>query len=256
MARKRHILILGGTAEAVALADAVARAGDIAVTYSLAGRTGAPRVPAGVTVRTGGFGGAEALAKWIDVEKIAAVVDATHPFARQIAANAATACAQTRIPRLKLLRPAWTKVEGDTWRETGSAEAAAALLAQDGGLVFLSIGRQELAAFKDHRKREFLIRTVDEIKAPPVAQAICLTGRGPFTLAAERDLLRQYKVDTLITKNAGGDATYAKIAAARELKMPVIMINRPPPPQGPCVETMEDARHWINEELKQEDANG
>lgn len=256
MADKNHTLILGGTAEAVALANAVTGAGNHAVTYSLAGRTGTPRLPVSAAVRTGGFGGADALAAWMDAERISAVIDATHPFAGQIARNAAAACEAVGVPRLKLLRPAWTAVAGDDWTETDSIGSAAGLLAPDGGTVFLSIGRQELAAFTNHRRRRFLIRTVDEIGQPPLADAVCLTGRGPFTLAEETGLLRRHGVETLITKNAGGEATYAKIAAARAMKIPVVMVARPSPPPGPCVGTVEAAARWLKDMDRQDKTDG
>lgn len=247
MADRPHLLILGGTGEALALADA-ARAG-WRITYSLAGRTQRPAVPEGVEVRTGGFGGADALADWLRAGDVAALVDATHPFADTIAANAAAACDAAGVPRLKLLRPAWAPLPGDDWRDAANLADAATRLSGLGQDIFLSVGRRDLGAFAGVSGKRFLVRTVDPLAAPPLAGARCICGRGPFSVADEISLLREYGIAAVVSKNAGGDATYAKIEAARSLGLPVVMIRRPAPPQGDkegdIVEDADAATNWL-----------
>ena len=238
-----RVLILGGTAEAVALAERIGPG--CTVTYSLAGRTKTPSLPENVETRTGGFGGAEALRDWIAENRIAAVIDATHPYAAAIAANAASACDAAGIPRLKMLRPAWTARDGDDWRDAADVAAAAQMLPETGRRAFLSIGRQELGAFAGIGGVSFLIRTVDPLDEVPLPDATAVTGRGPFTEETETALLREHRIDVVVSKNAGGEATYAKIAAARALAVPVIMIARPAPPPGDTAARIDDALDWL-----------
>lgn len=253
MAEKPHILILGGTQDAVSLAAPAAQ--DYRVTYSLAGRTARPRLPENVELRTGGFGGAAALADWIRKNEIAAVVDATHPYADTIAANAETACADTAVPRLKLLRGAWEAMPGDDWRPARDSADAAAQLPGLGKAAFLSIGRQDLSAFAGIRGIKFLVRTVDALPEAPFAGAVCLTGRGPFSTEREEALLREHGIDVLVSKNAGGASTYGKISAARRLGLPVVMIARPAPPPGDKAADIGRALAWI-EKATERDGNG
>ena len=243
MPEGRRVLILGGTAEAVGLATKIS--GSWNVTYSLAGRTRTPSLPENVSVRTGGFGGAEALADWLRENEIGRVIDATHPFAHRIAVNALRACETAGISRLKLMRPAWEPGSGDDWRPAADPGAAASLLPSVGQRAFLSIGRQDLATFADVRDSAYLIRTVDQLESVPLKNSTCVTGRGPFSEAQEADLLRQHRIDVLVSKNAGGDSTYAKIEAARKLSIPVIMIGRPDPVAGETLETVDDAVGWL-----------
>lgn len=245
MADRPRVLLLGGTTEAVALANAAST--DFDITYSLAGRTKTPSLPDGVTVRSGGFGGADALSQWLAENRIDALVDATHPFADSIATDAATACAAQALPRLKLLRPAWAPVAGDDWRGVSDIAVAARMLPDMGNRAFLSVGRQELAAFAGVKGIAFVARSID----PPdgdnaLPGATWLTGRGPFTVDQETALLKQHDIDVVVSKNAGGDATYAKIAAARDRSIPVVMIDRPDPPPGETVATVEAALDWLN----------
>lgn len=243
MAERPKVLILGGTAEAVALANAAAAKFDI--TYSLAGRTRAPSLPGNVTVRTGGFGGAAALSAWMLARDIDLLVDATHPFAEQISINAAVACEATGTPRLRLLRPAWQAVTGDDWHRADDIADAARRLPGLGTSAFLSVGRQELGAFASLDRMTFLVRTVDPLDANPLPNAACVTGRGPFTAEQETALLQAHGIDVLVSKNAGGDATYAKIDAARTLGLPVVMIDRPPPVPGDTVDDADRALDWM-----------
>lgn len=245
MSERAKILILGGTAEAVDLANRAAAAFD--VTYSLAGRTTNPALPANASVRTGGFGGTDALKTWLGDNDIRAVIDATHPFARQIARNAAAACKKPGIPRVKLLRPSWRQQPGDDWLPAADVAQAVALLPSTGARAFLSVGRQEVAAFAAVKETELVIRSIDPPDGPEdLPGATFITGRGPFSVSDERALLRDHRIDVLVSKNAGGDATYAKIAAARALGIKVIMIERPPVPPGETVYGAEAAFAWLN----------
>lgn len=245
----RRLLILGGTGEAVALAGRLAGDPRLAVTTSLAGRTKEPAEPAG-DVRIGGFGGAAGLAGYLERESIGLVIDATHPFAAQMAANAARACAEAGVPRLKLLRAPWRAGAGDQWRDVPDMAAAARAVGEIGTRVFLSVGRQDLSAFAGLEHVWFLVRSIEPLAAPsPLAAYTAIQGRGPFTEEAEAALLRTHRIDLLVTKNSGGAATYAKIAAARTLGLPVVMIARPQAPSGETAATVEAAVAWVEEKL-------
>jgi precorrin-6A/cobalt-precorrin-6A reductase len=239
------VLILGGTAEAAGLARALAEDPGVTAITSLAGRTRAPAVVPG-EVRVGGFGGAEALADYLRNEAIDLVVDGTHPFAARISQNAARACEAARVPRLLLARPPWRPQAGDNWIPAADAEAAAAALAGLGRRVFLAIGRQELAAFAGLTDHWFLVRLVEAPEVPPpLADYHLVLGRGPFAVAQERALLREYDIDVVVSKNSGGAGAVAKIAAARDLGLPVVMIQRPPAPASETAESVEAACAWI-----------
>lgn len=222
-----RILILGGTAEARALAQALHAAG-VPVVSSLAGRVARPRLPVGET-RVGGFGGPEALARWLEDEAIAAVVDATHPFAERISASAVRAASLAGRPLLRLERPGWTPVEGDRWAWVDDLPAAAAALEELGARrVLLTTGRQGLAAFAADAARWFLVRCVDPPEAALPAHHEVLLDRGPYTLEGERALIATHAIDVVVTKDSGGPLTEAKLAAARERGLPVIVVRRPP----------------------------
>ncbi len=242
-----HLLILGGTAEAAALA-AAARArfgGRLAVTSSLAGRTEHPVPPPGA-VRIGGFGGVAGLAKYLAGQGVDLVVDATHPFAAQISAQVLAACEATGVPRLLLHRPPWRSDPLDRWIEVADAAAAAAVLPQLGHRAFLTIGAGELAAFAPLRNMHFVVRLVDPPRAMlPLASCEVLLGRGPFCLAEERLILERRRIDVLVAKASGGGATEAKLIAARERRLPVVMLRRPPPPPGPRVDSVAAALDWL-----------
>lgn len=231
----RHILILGGTAEARELAARLAARADLAVTLSLAGRTIAPAPQKG-TLRSGGFGGAEGLARYLTEARIDTLIDATHPFARQITANAAHAARITTTPLLTLSRPPWPRLPGDHWSEVETMAEAARALGPTPARVFLAIGRQEVAAFRAAPQHHYLVRSIDP--APDLARAEYILARGPFTEAAETALLTDHRIDMLVAKNSGGAATYAKIAAARALGLPVILIRRAATP-GACASLAE-----------------
>jgi precorrin-6A/cobalt-precorrin-6A reductase len=242
----RRILILGGTTEARRLAERLAGRVDLAVTLSLAGRTAAPAAQP-VPIRSGGFGGAAGLANYLSAHDIAALIDATHPYATVISANAARAAALVGIPLLALCRPPWIPAAGDRWTEVADIKHAVQVLEQAPRRVFLPLGRKDLEPFADAPQHYYLVRSVDPVDPPlPVPRAAYVTGRGPFTEAADRVLLAAHRIDVVVAKNSGGTATYSKIAATRTLGLPVLMLRRPVLPAVPTVETVEDALGWLD----------
>jgi precorrin-6A/cobalt-precorrin-6A reductase len=236
-ADRGRVLILGGTAEARALAATLVDAG-VRVVSSLAGRVRDPALPAG-EVRVGGFGGAEGLAAWLRGHDVVAVVDATHPFASTMTAHAVDACAAAGVPLVVLRRPGWPAEPDWTWAD--SLVTAAELLPSLGRRVFLTTGRTSLAAFAEI-DLEFLIRCVDPPSGPMPRRARVLLDRGPFAVDGERALMREYGIDVLVTKDSGGPLTSAKLAAARAEGVPVLVVRRPPLPAGvDAVDTVEGA---------------
>jgi precorrin-6A/cobalt-precorrin-6A reductase len=246
----RHLLILGGTAEARVLARSAASLPRLAVTISLAGRTRDPAPQTG-TIHVGGFGGVQGLASFLAENRIDLVVDGTHPFAARISRHAAEACALKRVPLLMLTRPPWQKQPGDQWHEVADVPAAAALLAKlagegHGRRAFVTVGRQELGAFMSLRGVDLVVRLVERPETPILLpDAEILIGRGPFSLDAERALLADYGIDVVVSKNSGGGATYAKIAAARELGLPVVMVEQPALPEVERAADVAAALEWI-----------
>jgi precorrin-6A/cobalt-precorrin-6A reductase len=239
------VLVLGGTAEGRQLAEELVADG-VAVMSSLAGRVSSPRLPAGET-RIGGFGGAEGLAEYLVQHRIRAVVDATHPFAARITANAVTACERTETPLLVLHRPPWTARPGDRWTTVPDLPAAAATVARHhpDAAVLLTVGRQGVDAFADVGQR-FWLRSVEPPDPPLPARHQILLDRGPFTPAGERELLQRLRIDVLVTKNSGGPMTAAKLTAARELELPVVMVDRPALPPGvTTADSVTAARAWL-----------
>jgi precorrin-6A/cobalt-precorrin-6A reductase len=244
-----RILILGGTMEARRLAERLAGRSDLAATLSLAGRTTAPAVQP-VPVRIGGFGGAHGLADYLSAHRIDALIDATHPYAAVISANAAEAARSTGVRLLALRRPPWIAVAGDRWTEVADVAAAATALEHAPRRVFLALGRKELAPFAGAPQHHYLVRSVDPVDPPlAVPHAIYVTGRGPFGEADDRALLEQHCIEIVVAKNSGGTASYGKIAAARALGLPVIMLRRPVLPQVPAVETVAAAVTWLDHAL-------
>jgi precorrin-6A/cobalt-precorrin-6A reductase len=233
------ILILSGTTEARRLAAELAT--DTRVISSLAGRTDNP-LPIAGEVRIGGFGGVDGLAAWLRAEHIEAVVDATHPFAATITAAAVRATEITGVPLLVLRRAPWQPRLGDDWRPVHSVDAAAELVPSLGERVFLTIGRQQLAPFAG-LVPWFLIRSVEPPQPPLPARHEVVLDRGPFTVDGELTLLREHRIDVLVTKNSGGDQ--AKLTAARELGLPVVIVERPPPPEAPTVASVPEAAAWV-----------
>ena len=238
-----RVLVLGGTGEARRLAAALV-AGGVDVLSSLAGRVADPVLPEG-DVRVGGFGGADGLAAWLATHRPRAVVDATHPFAARITENAAAAAARHGTPLLRLQRPGWLPGPGDRWTYVDSlADAAAAV--HGAGTVFLTTGRQGVGAFAALPGR-VLVRAVDRPDEPLPAGAVLLLARGPFTEDEEAALMREHGVDVVVSKDSGGAMTEAKLAAARRLGLPVVLVRRPPLPAGVAVvTTVAEALDWLN----------
>lgn len=242
-----RLLILGGTGEAAALARGVlARFGDaIDMTTALAGRTRHPGPIPGM-VRIGGFGGAAGLADYLVARRIERLIDATHPFAAEISSAARLACDQTRVPRLLLLRPPWHRHPLDRWIEVDSIEAAAQIVGRVGRRAFLTVGGNEVPAFAAANSVRFVVRMIDPPhERLPLRFHEVVLGRGPFTLNEERHLLQRHAVDVLVCKASGGTATEAKLAAARDLSLPVIMVRRPPMERGLSVDTVDAALDWL-----------
>jgi precorrin-6A/cobalt-precorrin-6A reductase len=240
-----RVLVLGGTGEARRLAATLLAAG-VEVLSSLAGRVAEPVLPAG-EVRIGGFGGAEGLVDWLTGHRPRAVVDATHPFAVRITEHAVRAAAATGTPLLRLQRPGWSPQPGDTWLFVDSlAEAAEAVAGYRS--VFVTTGRLGVAAFAALPGR-VLVRTVDPPDVPLPAGTALVLARGPFGVADELALMTEHAVDVVVTKDSGGALTEAKLTAARELGLPVVLVRRPPLPPGVvAVATVEDAVAWLSEE--------
>ncbi|MFD9895944.1 cobalt-precorrin-6A reductase [Amycolatopsis sp. NPDC059027] len=237
------MLILGGTAEARELAAELVER-EVRVVSSLAGRVARPRLPEG-EVRVGGFGGVEGLVQWLRDNDVSAVVDATHPFAERIGANAAEATRRTGVPLLRLARPGWQRQPGDVWHWADDLADAAARLPALGRRVFLTSGRQGLAAFAGLDGLWFLIRCVDPPEPPLPREHEILLDRGPYTVDSERSLLREHHIDVLVTKDSGGTHTDAKLRAARELGLPVVVVRRPPRPEAETVGTVREAVEWV-----------
>ncbi|MGW4392993.1 cobalt-precorrin-6A reductase [Streptomyces sp. NPDC004685] len=246
-----HVLILGGTTEARRLAELLVAElpAGVRVTNSLAGRVASPKLPPG-EVRIGGFGGADGLAAWLRAHQVDALIDATHPFAGTISFNAAAAAAVAHVPLLALRRPGWMPADGDDWHPVDSLTEAAQLLPALGRRVFLTTGRMGLAAFAGLDQLWFLMRSVDAPQPPHPARMEALLERGPFTLDAERELIRRHRIDVVVTKDSGGAATAPKLAAAREARIPVVVVRRPPVPEGVAVAGTPDlAVAWLREHI-------
>lgn len=242
------LLILGGTSEAASLALALSSDEQLHVITSLAGRTTEPRSLPG-EIRVGGFGGVEGLSQFLKERAIDLVIDATHPFAKQMSWHAHLACRDLAVPRLLLTRPQWKRCDGDRWHEVPDINSAAICVGNFGRNVFLTSGQRDLEAFADLDDLWFLIRTVEPIKGKVPKQIFWLQARGPFTEASEIELMTKHRIDVLVTKASGGEATYGKIAAARRLRLPVIMIGRPDLPQGPMVDSIGDAQTWLQRQV-------
>jgi precorrin-6A/cobalt-precorrin-6A reductase len=240
------VLILGGTGEARALAARLAGDRRFTVTSSLAGRVSDPALPLG-DVRIGGFGGVDGLATYLRAEGIDAVVDATHPFAATISSHAAHAATQTARPIVMLRRPGWCESGGDAWRRVPDiATAARAAAASPPGCVFVTTGRRDLGAYAGDDQHDFLVRTVDPPEGDSPPRMTLLLDRGPFTVEGETALMARYDVRMLVTKDSGGEMTSAKLAAARERGIPVVMVERPPVTAGvDVVETVDQVMAWL-----------
>ena len=242
-----RLLILGGTGEAAVLARRVAaEMGDrIIPISSLAGRLpNRPNLPG--EIRVGGFGGADGLAAYLRDARIDLVIDATHPFAAVISAAAAHACATDAIPRLMLVRPGWVAQSGDRWIEVDGIDEAAALFPDLARRVFLATGPGAIDAFAGLADVWFLVRLFAPPAAPlRLAHGASFVARPPFTVESERELLARRRIEAMVCKNSGGP-TAAKLVAAREAGIPVVMLRRPVLPEGETVANVEAALAWLH----------
>lgn len=241
-----RILILGGTSEASALVAALAGT-EHDVALSLAGRTAAPkREP--VRTRIGGFGGAGGLAAWMREDGTDLLVDATHPFAARMCVNAVEAAKAAGIPILAVRRPPWAAVPGDRWTEVAGLADGVAALGEVPRRVFVTVGRLELAAFAAAPQHDYVVRTIEPVgDALPVPRLTTISARGPFKAADEERFMREAGIAVLVTKNSGGAATYGKIAAARAMAMPVVIVRQPAKPEVAWVADAREAMAWIAE---------
>jgi precorrin-6A/cobalt-precorrin-6A reductase len=247
------VLILGGSSEASGLATALAEDDRFDALLSLAGRTQTPAASP-LPHRSGGFGGAQGLADYLDAENIDALVVALHPFAAQMRRNAIAAIRHRKTPLLIVDRPPWTPQLSDRWTCVADMAAAAIALGEAPRRVLLTVGRQDLAPFAAQAQHAYLVRSIDPpVDAPAGAERIL--DRGPFTEPDERRLMVERGVEVLVTKNAGGDATAAKLAAARALGLEVVMVDRPPSPDlgGLDVQVVADvdqAVDWLSHQAR------
>jgi precorrin-6A/cobalt-precorrin-6A reductase len=240
---RRRILILGGSSEATALIRALGADARVEPVLSLAGRTRAPVLPE-IACRIGGFGGVEGLAAYLRTG-FAACVNATHPFAARMSANAVAAAEASGVPLLRILRPAWIAGVGDAWHEVVDMRAAAQALGARPRRVLLTIGQKDLAAFTEMPQHDYVIRSIDPPRGALPPHAEIVNARGPFDAAGEMALLRERAIEIIVTKNSGGTATEAKLAAARMLGLPVVMVARPRESPAETVPDVEAALAWL-----------
>jgi precorrin-6A/cobalt-precorrin-6A reductase len=240
-----NLLILGGSGEATALAGHVHAAG-LRATISYAGRVAQPAEQA-VPHRIGGFGGIDGLAAYLRAHQITHLVDATHPFAAQMSTHAVAAAAQTGVPLCALTRLRWQAEAGDRWQVVADTAAAVRALTGPPRRVMLGLGRLQLGAFAGQPQHFYLLRLVDPpADPPPFPNCHVVVARGPFDRAADAALLKDHRIDVVVSKNAGGSGAYAKIAAARALGLPVIMIDRPALPPRLCFTDPQEVLDWVH----------
>ncbi len=241
-----RLLILGGTTEANVLARHIAGPTDFDPILSLAGRTQNPVTPP-IPFRTGGFGGAAGLRAYLTDTKIDAVIDATHPFAARMSAHAVQACRDLGLPIAIFTRAAWRAVPGDHWLPAADMTAAATALGDTPRRVFLTVGGLQLAAFAAAPQHHYLVRTIDPPDVSALPDHRLILARGPFAVDDEIALMRDAEIDVLVTKNSGGKATAAKLAAARALGIEVVMVERPKSEDVPTFERLDAVMGWIED---------
>ena len=243
-----RVLVLGGTLDASRLAQALVQAG-VGGIFSYAGRTHAP-IAQPLPTRVGGFGGVDGLQIFLQAERITHVVDATHPFAAQMSSNAVEACARAGVPLLALERPAWRAQDGDVWQHVPDIAAAVQALPAEPTRVFLAIGRQHVAPFLTCAQHWYLLRLVDPVVDSvldlPAERGHVVLDRGPFTVEGDRALLQVHGITRVVSKNSGGAGAQAKLMAARERSLPVILIDRPFIAARPTVGTVDQVLQWLD----------
>jgi precorrin-6A/cobalt-precorrin-6A reductase len=246
----RRLLILGGTGEAAVLLEAaLARFGNrLEIISSMAGRTTEPRALPGIQ-RTGGFGGWQGLARWLLEERISMVVDATHPYAKQISANARAACRAAGVPRIILWRPPWIPEPGDNWIPAGDAAEAAELVPGLGKRVFLALGSGESEKFRTVKAVSLVSRVAETPEPHSAPPGFVVVAKGPFDVEDELRLMEKHDIDLLVSRNSGGTATVGKIIAARRRGIPVIMLQRPAPEAGERSSDLQEILEWIARKL-------
>ncbi|MFN0219589.1 MAG: cobalt-precorrin-6A reductase [Hyphomicrobium sp.] len=236
-----RVLLLGGTSEARVLAERLAGDARFDALLSLAGRTLTPNAFP-IPVRNGGFGGADGLAAALANERFDVLLDATHPFAAEISANAVLACERRGTPLIAIERPPWKPGPGDKWRRFATVDAAIEALPETPACVFSALGRQSLGALAAAPHRRYVIRVVDPVPAPAeLTDAVIISAIGPFRLEDDVALFRQHGIDAVLAKNSGGSAAISKIEAARALGLTVYMVDRPVMPQRPVFHSIDDA---------------
>ena len=239
-----RVLVLGGTRAALTVAERIDRETPARALLSLAGRTEHPDRGLG-DVRIGGFGGAMGLTRYLHDAKIDGVIDATHPYAARMCHHAADACLRSGVPLIALHREPWLAQRGDRFIPVPNLEAAAAAVCAY-RRIFLTVGRQELLPFASS-DRWFLIRSIDAPTEPLPHASHVILARGPFTFESDLALMRTYAIDCVVAKNSGGAATYAKIQAARERAIPVVLVDRPTRPQGvPTFTQIDEIIAWVS----------
>lgn len=242
-----RVLVLGGTLDASRLAQALAQMGVDGI-FSYAGRTHAP-IAQPLPTRVGGFGGVAGLQAFVQAERITHVVDATHPFAAQMSSNAVQACAGASVPLLALERLAWQAQSGDVWQHVPDIAAAVQALPAEPARVFLAIGRKHVAPFLACAQHWYLLRLVDPVVDSvldlPAERGHVVLDRGPFIVEGDRALLQAHRITHVVSKNSGGAGAQAKLIAARERGLPVILIDRPFIPARPTASTVEGVCRWL-----------
>ncbi|MDD9727752.1 cobalt-precorrin-6A reductase [Roseovarius sp. SK2] len=238
------VLLLGGTTEAILVGQALAARG-VRTTISLAGRVKTPAEQP-LPLRIGGFGGVDGFVAHLKAEGVTHVIDATHPFAAQMSANAVAACDALDLPLLALTRAPWQAGGQDRWTHVPDVEGAVAALAGPARRVFLALGRMNLPAFAAQPQHDYLLRLVDTPDRVPLPKAQVVVDRGPFEVEGDLALMRAHGTELVVSKNAGGTGAQAKIFAARQLGLPVVMIDRPTIPARAETHSVEEALDWLH----------
>lgn len=244
-----RVLLLGGTTEASALAHAL-KSANIETVFSYAGRTRAP-VAQPVPVRVGGFGGVEGLTAYLSAEGISHVIDATHPFANTMAHNVHQACTARALPLMRLERPAWVAQNGDDWLSVPDIDSVCDSLPYIPSRVFLAIGRMHLDKLLRQPQHHYVLRLVDTPTEPiPLPNHTVIVARGPFDVATDTALMHAHHIDLVVAKNAGGSGAVSKITAARDLGLPVVMIERPERPDCAKAFDIETVMRWLGHDAE------